>query len=277
MSRYLRVLLRAGLILGWVVPIGHVGAANLGETAESKAEKAREYARAAVQSDIEGDYVYRDSLLSAALHEDPDCELVRWRSGYVRDGDGWISVDDRFAVSSRTGGIQNEYVSRRNGSLDRSSEEMKLANWCRQNQLRDVADIHFRRVADNSDNEMALRTAAAAKLGLRMISGKWASQKDVEEYRFMIRQAKRNLERWSGRVERWARDLHRPGSAKSLRASGSLRKIRDASAIPALELILSHAGETLASAVGQWNRLADGKTRAIGRPRAFAGGLKADY
>ena len=247
MSRNLQVLLRTGLVLSWVVTAGQVEAANPVESAELQAKKAQEYARRALQSDIEGDNVYRDSMLSAALREDPNCQLARWRSGFVRVEDEWISVDDQSALSSRGDGIQKEYESRRNISLDRSREEMNLANWCRRKQLSDVADMHYRRVADNSENAMVLRNAAARKLGLRMILGRWASQEDINEYRLMIRRAERNLQKWSGRISKWARAFKRPRSARASRALDSLRKVCDVSAIPALELMLSSASERLAS------------------------------
>jgi len=242
-----RMLLRVVLSLTWVVTACHLQAAEPTDLEKLRSQRTLEHARMAARFDMEGDQAYRDYLLTAALRDDPDYQLARWQMGYVRDADGWFSVRERSRPSSPADAVQEDYILRRDLSFDRAHDELELANWCRRNQLKDQADLHYRRVLDNTETENVMRKTAAKKLGLRMLAGKWVSAEEIDEYGVMIRRAEKNLVKWSGRILKWARSMNRPQSAKAMRALDELRTVRDASAIPALELILSGINQRLAS------------------------------
>lgn len=81
------------------------------------------------------------------------------------------------------------------------------------------------------------------------VDGVWLSRNEVREAKARGKQALKDLKRWAPRVERLRAALNRPAGRWRVLALEQIRKLRDPSAILALETILAPADEDGALAV----------------------------
>ena len=216
---------------------------------ELQAQKAQRLAETGVRFELDGATDYARFAWESALRANPDCELARWRLGYVRTNGEWASTNQSPSVELQTKLI--EYSRRRDLNSDRHLNELALATWCQANGIRDRSKIHFRRIVDNPKaSEHARRTAIQA-LGLRSFGDRFLSVEEITALQAKMRQARQNLASWSKRLAAPFRQLESGRLQKRMLGLENLRQIDDPTAIPALELNLSSRNEALANELVQ--------------------------
>ena len=75
-----------------------------------------------------------------------------------------------------------------------------LAKWCKGQNMEDVADVHFQRVAQNDANDRETLAVAYRALDLRPFAGRMLPNQEVERLLIMLNDAEQDLNRWSRRI-----------------------------------------------------------------------------
>ncbi len=247
-------ILRLGLIFSSALclsvgPPREALAAN-GRVDDEAQRRARQLAETGVHFDLEGATSYASYAWRSALREDPNCELARWRLGFVRSDRGWINAAELDNDGGKSATLKR-YQQRRAASMDGAQRELALARWCRGKSMPDRAEIHYRRVLGNAQSPQELRTIAIRELGLRPYGGELLSEDQVFRLQQLHRRAQLDLQFWTGKLRQPIRQIERGRRKVRLEAISKLRTIEDPAAIPAIELLLSGRSDKLASeAVG---------------------------
>ena len=219
--------------LAWSEPVGQdarIAAQRLAETG--------------IRFELDGEPQYAQYAWQAALNKDPNCELARWRLGYVLRGDDWI-----LAASHPTLERKNQvdsYARRRHRALDESHRELQPAIWCRNQGLPDRSEVHFRRVFDNTEAPAQTRQFARNALNLREFGGVFLTPAQITELRSQMREARTELNTWSRKLSEPVRMVRSQVPGKQKRGWKQLQQINHPEAIPALELHLSTVDEEIA-------------------------------
>ncbi|MFN0053816.1 MAG: polymorphic toxin-type HINT domain-containing protein [Planctomycetales bacterium] len=183
--------------------------------------------------------VDRRQALEGALKESPTLASARWQSGFVKQGNDWVSFD---AVSSGSAwdSFLADYRDRRANAPQTFEGQLELANWCRRQKLIDQEQSHlYAAVALDTqrDHPELLR-----RLGYRRVGSTWLAPEQLREWGDLNRQAAAALKEWGPKLERIARQLSgKPAQQNVGRAA--LREIKSLDAIPAVELALSGRNE----------------------------------
>ncbi|HTI51575.1 MAG TPA: polymorphic toxin-type HINT domain-containing protein, partial [Planctomycetaceae bacterium] len=187
--------------------------------------------------------VDRRSSLAELLRSRSDLATPHWQAGFVREGESWRSFDDasQSAVAREK---LDHYRERRAAAPATPAGQLQLADWCRQQGLRDQEQAHlFSAVALDPQGD---HSKVLERLGFRRIGGRWLSREQLVEWRSLNRQTEESLKHWKPKLDRIARQLA-AGTRQRATGLASLKEITVPSAIPAIELTL--AGRDEASAV----------------------------
>ena len=224
------------------------------ETPNDPAERiwrAQQLAETGVRFDLEGEPKYARFTWLAALRLDPDCSLARSRLGYVLQDNQWITVEREPSESDAHFASTDDYRLVRQGKLDRAERELWLGSWCQTQSLDDLAAVHLRRVATNSEAEPAAQREAARRLDLQPFAGQLMTRQEIRELQNTLQNAQREFHEWSAQLAQWIGRLQSSRPTQRAEAMAALRQIDDPAAIPAIERLLSIRDDQLASeAVG---------------------------
>ncbi len=212
--------------------------------------RAQQLAETGVRFDLEGEPKYAKFTWLAALRFDPDCSLARSRLGYVLQDNQWVSVE-RESSGADAHSASTNYRLIRPGKLDRAERELWLGSWCQAQSLDDLAAVHLRRVATNSEAEPAAQREAARRLDLQPFAGQLMTRHEIRELQNTLQNAQREFHEWSAELGQWIGRLQSSRPTQRAEAMAALRQIDDPAAIPAIERLLSIRDDQLASeAVG---------------------------
>ena len=132
---------------------------------------------------------------------------------------------------------------------DTASDQWKLAEWCKVQQLTAERNLHVARVLDLDDKHAGARRA----MGFVLIDGQWLKHAEtkrqdgfelykgrwrtIQEIELLETAAKRELEEkeWLGKVRRWRRELD---TARAREAAQYLTEIQDPVAVGPLLVVL---------------------------------------
>lgn len=198
----------------------------------------------ALHREVYGLWDQRDELLGRAAALAPDYAPVKWHQGYVAYQGQWIQAEDAAQWSSRDARLA-EYKSLRAPQPDTVAAHLRLATWCRTQGLDDQARAHWLRVLDLNPDQPQAR----ARLGFRRVEGGWATDEEVDAANRERRATAAALAKWRARIEELRDRLDDRAEKKRTTAAASVRALRDAEAIPALEAILSSHSEQSAQLV----------------------------
>ena len=199
-------------------------------------------ANVGVQSILEVEADRGDSRLKplqGILRKHPASASARWQAGQVRHGDQWT---DFRVIPSRLAG--NEAIRRyRKIRADypvTAAGQLKLADWCRANQLAEREQAHLTVALQLSKNPN--NTVLRGRLGFRRVNGVWMKPEAIHALKRSQHELVRNLAYWRPKIRILAKQLgsRRPELRK--RAEKELRSIQDPAALPALEAVLSRGG-----------------------------------
>lgn len=112
-----------------------------------------------------------DGIIQPAAPGESSQIVVRLASGALIT----IAADQIKAIERRSP-AQDEYDRRAAGLHDAASEHWAMAEWCRQNELAELRQVHLRRVLELEPDHVGARHA----LGFSQLGGKWVQS---EEFR----------------------------------------------------------------------------------------------
>lgn len=192
-----------------------------------------ELVREALHREIYGLVGERDRLLSAAAGKDSDYGPAQWHRGLIQSKGKWVDIEQ--LANETAPELLTEYAANREKCGDTVEDQMRLANWCREKQLRPQEQAHLSRVlALNADHQ-----GARERLGFRRVSGRWMTESEIA-----LSLGRRKLEsdatkRWRTELLEITHDLQSSNLKRQEAARARLSAIKDVHAIPAMESLVS--------------------------------------
>lgn len=213
--------------------------------AANKPDKADRVVDAVLQLESRGTVTHRADDLGGALdHSD----RARWAAGYVRTSDGWQFYDASTVIDDRL----REYESRRGNESLAAEQHLVLANWSRDQKLREQERAHLWAALDINSNQPVLWQ----RLGFTAVDGKWLSQDERQEIERHRKATESAYKVWLPRATRLHKRLNDTNPTVRAIAQTELNEIDDPTAIPAMERQLtSESSELTASFVGWCKRM----------------------
>jgi tetratricopeptide (TPR) repeat protein len=218
--------------------------ATLAPAAPPQSAPAARLVENALAREAQGSESGREQLLQAALSQSPDYAPARWHAGYVKVGVHWAKFDDAVKAA-KANRARTAYRNARDKYPLTVAGQLELANWCLQKGLPEEARAHFTRVLELEPDQ----DEARAKLGFRRVDGVWLSEQEVTAARQRADRAVAAVKEWQPKLEALRKQFAGSSAAARDKAADEVRQIRDAAAIPAMELVLSAAGEKPAQLV----------------------------
>ncbi len=199
----------------------------------------------AYAAEISGQNTVRDALVKQLLDRAPENEKVHWLAGQVRDGDEWMTVS--AAEQKRLGDeTLQEYVQRRETCGDDADSKLRLANWCRDQEMADRERFHLLEAATRQGDR---DPAVMARLGMVKFQGQWVPKEDVDAYRRADDEQRRRERKWRPLFASWKAGLRSDDATSYENLAEHLQEVTDMEALPLLEDIVSAHSEKAALAV----------------------------
>ncbi|MEQ8787066.1 MAG: polymorphic toxin-type HINT domain-containing protein [Pirellulaceae bacterium] len=209
-------------------------------TVEVRAETAKELVEEALHREIYGDRGERDALLRRAARLEPGNAAAMWHRGYVQTADGWTPAIAPLADAPQLA----QYAQMREQAEDNVGGQLQLANWCRDQGLRDQQRAHLLRVVQHDPQHVE----AHQRLGFRPVGGDWVAREEIEAAAEQRRTQAASLERWKEQCEQWAEFLTHPSGRRRNLAARQLSELDDRDAVYPIERVLGTKSETTAQA-----------------------------
>ena len=185
----------------------------------------------------------REQLLAAASRKDSDYGPAQWHRGFVKSGGEWVDIE----AIAREGEpeLMKEYAAMRGKCLDTVEDQMLLANWCRDKQLRLQERAHLSQVLELNGEHQGARE----RLGYRRVSGLWLAEAEIASTLGRRKLEADAAKRWRTEFLEIGRDLQHPKLSRQDAARTRLAAVKEVHAIPTMESILSVPSQEGALAV----------------------------
>ena len=237
MTRYnrLALLLILGAGLLQVSPWSH-GAPPSKSSETGKSDDVDLARRAVEQSLLQEMFspVDRRRDLDATLQRHPESDLLRWQTGYVRDGDQWRPFEQAAKAVAGTD-RRSRYAQRREQAPMTGAGQLALANWCREQGMHAQERAHLSAVLVLEPD--LPHVEIHERLGDRLFGHQWLSPDQIQEWIALNRRSRALLAQWGPQFEKLASQLEGSRRQRDY-ALASLRELTDPAAIPALEYTL---------------------------------------
>jgi hypothetical protein len=199
-----------------------------------KGDRAAKSVERALRAEAAGQ-VDRRALLAETLKARSDSPQARWQAGFVRIGKSWRSFDEP-RLTSADSEIRRQYVTRREEAAKTFSNQLELADWCGQRRLADQEQAHLAAALTLAPESE--RPPLLSRLGYTQVGTQWLSPEQLSEWERTRRETGASLKKWSSRLERIASSMN--GTPRRHEAAlAALRAATDASAVPAIDVILA--------------------------------------
>jgi hypothetical protein len=226
-----------GIVLLWP-------AASRGEPLSGNAA-AKEAVQEALQREIYGLAAERENLLRAAVKQSPNYAPALWQLGQIKDArHGWMASDD-FIEQWNTSRAIKRYLVQRDRAADTVEGQLALAEYCQREGLTDQMRAALTRVLEHDPNHEGARAA----LGFVRMGPLWLSRAEIKAEEAIARARDESISKWHNTMQAIATALASEMPEARARGAQRLRDLRDASAIPAMEQMISRAGTEAALAV----------------------------
>jgi hypothetical protein len=223
-------------LLGAVLPgitISEFGGALVHAADRAAASAAQELVREALHREIYGLETERDELLGRAVQLEPNCAPARWHQGYVFLQGQWLRSEEIPTLASRDSRL-SAYAELREQQPDNVAGNLRLANWCRQQQLSPQERAHLLHVLDLDPNHVETRM----RLGYRRLEGGWVDEPTLRAAEERARRLQAAFAKWQPRLEKLRDQLSERSQKQREAATAAVKAIDDSEAIPALTSVL---------------------------------------
>lgn len=197
---------------------------------------------AALEAEVEGDFLKRQRLLSMS----EDFAPAKWQTGHVFDGE-WQDVDASIE-DAKQNQLLIQYEQRRSSLRDTMQNHLALARWCSENGLLDQCRAHLNRVLSFEPNHQFARST----LGYRRLGNEWLSPEQLAEIQADTQFAVNSIKEYGARVRRIIEKLEISNEPNRKKLQVELAAIKDSSAVPAVESALSAASPRVATESLSW-------------------------
>jgi hypothetical protein len=197
--------------------------------------------RSVLQDEADGRITDRALALAEVRAASPNLTEANWHSGSVLWREHWLpceAIADDAAYRDSVKAYREERAKRQRDP----DGDKKLAEWCQSRDLVDQERIHWLRVLEaNPDHK-----EARARLGYRLIDGRWYVPEEVRLAKEQTQDLKRRLLKWMPILKSLVKDCRARDMKRRSEAFQKLSEIRDPDAIPALEVAALQANDDLA-------------------------------
>ena len=196
--------------------------------------------RFALECELKGNDVDRNSLLQHVLQHDPEFAPARWQLGYLKvNDDRWVpyerSVDDEDERFHRL----FLYRKNREGRGDTVRDHLYMADGARSRGMGDEERAHLMRVVElDWDHEEARQRLQHVKL----FDGSWMTREDAEDASQYAAFVEQSLIDWVPTTARIAESLYHDNRRARERGEDELAALRDPCVIPAVEAVFLSRG-----------------------------------
>jgi hypothetical protein len=157
-----------------------------------------------------------------------------WQSGFVKGQDQWLTYDEAVSAAKQGDSFET-YEAERAASGDSPEGHLRLASWCRRNDMLDRERAHLTEALTAKprlQNERLLKRA-----GFERVLGGWMSKEQRDRLEAEVARIDDSLNHWRQKLLRIDRQL--AGTASMQRkALSDLKEIVDPNAVAAIDLIL---------------------------------------
>ena len=186
--------------------------------------------------EIYGRQTMRDRVLKKAeALAGGDHASVQAMKGRVNDGVNWKTPNE-IAKQTLADETHQRYLILRKTTADNLQGQTQLATWCQRNGLPNQFRAHLNRALWHAPNNTQIRVL----LGHRQIEGRWVTPQQMSEEVMQLVVTQKRFDAWREEVLTIRKELDQPSSKRRETAIKKIRKINDASSIPALEVALAN-------------------------------------
>lgn len=187
-----------------------------------------------------GETLARRERLRPTIEQSPQDRAAHWRAGYVWQDERWQPYE-ASARPAADGPLRREYQQLRNQTAGQSAAQLRLADWCREHGLPDRERVHLTQALwlSNGREMPGLRE----RLGYHLIAGRWMTERERAAIEQLSRDGTDALRQWGSKLEGIAARLLQGPPPAYQAAVAELDALDDPAALPAVEAILSAAGE----------------------------------
>jgi tetratricopeptide (TPR) repeat protein len=201
-------------------------------SAQSTAGRSADaHIRLALWCETHGLSAERVKHLSLAVLYDPKNTLARGLMGLVSYQGQWQrpegvskTVQDDAARKERV----RQYLDHRAKTKNRAEDQIKLALWCEQNNLKDQATAHFHQALRlDPSKELAWK-----HLGFKKVGGRWVKPDLEAAARAQAKEQQKANTHWKPILDRLKNGLQSKDASRRAKAQEELSKITDRWAVP---------------------------------------------
>ncbi len=172
-----------------------------------------------------GQQAERQKLLEQALAVDPDFGPARWHSGFVRRDGRWMTIEQAQQAAADDDRL-TRYWALANSATLKTKDQLRLARWCDEQGLEDLAKMHWFRVHLQKPRDRE----AARQLGMQEFEGRYFFPEQAEA----LQRYQAASKHWQPLLASWKRAIEDGGDEQREEARQSLRAVQDVAAIPFL-------------------------------------------
>jgi hypothetical protein len=193
--------------------------------------------------------------LSRAILDQPSNVLARALLGFVRYQGKWLrleAVGQKLSGDSARAPVIREYLERRAATPDTPEAQMKLADWCAANRLKEEALAHYQAVIRLDPS----RDAAWRSLGYKKQGHRWVRPEQLAAGKQEAIRQKQADKQWRTKLAKLRDDLQSKDAAKRSRAEQALGAVTDPRAVPSIWAVFVTGGDHLQmAAIGMFGQI----------------------
>ena len=156
-------------------------------------------------------------------------------------------VGDKIKNDPSRQALIREYLERRARTDHKADAQMKLADWCAQNGLKEQAQAHYNEVIRIDPS----KDVAWKHLGFKKQGDRWVKPEVLAAEKLETEHQKHADFHWKTRLEKLREGLESPQAARRVKARQALIEVTDPRAVPMISRILAGGDERLQLAAVQ--------------------------
>jgi hypothetical protein len=207
---------------------------------EEDVAPARDLVAKALKAELLGQTAERKKLLEQALSLDPDYAPARWHSGFVNRDGKWLTIRQAQEQAAQDDRME-QYWQHANAATFNVKDQLRLARWCDEQGLQDVARMHWCRV----HIEQPRNREAAKRLGMQEYQNQFLAPEQVTAAKAYAEAS----ERWSPLLKSWKQMIREGTEQERQEALTKLRQVKSIDAAPFLVEHCTDAGRFALEAV----------------------------
>ena len=192
--------------------------------ADEKAE-ADKAVQDALRAEMRGDAARRQELLQLALRISPGCPAAHWHLGQVTQNGEWLTVEEAEQRAQNDPRLK-QYRQLVAGSTSQVKDQLRLARWCQDQGLQDLARIHWYQVLMRQPKNRD----AAKMLGFKEYGGRYLPEGQIEALEHYAAVQRH----WEPIVAKWKKAMEKGSAEEKKTVLEQVALVDEVEAVPFL-------------------------------------------